>query len=329
MKKVMLFLLLISSSICFSWSQKIDFKIAEIFPVESEHSYIGFSIRYMGYAMVRGRFSDFQGSLRYVEKDLSKTSVTLSIEVNSIDTGNGGRDKDLKSKNWFDAVAYPKIYFISNKAEITPSGLRISGDLTMRGITKIIVVSLDKPSGVVKDGRGDSQIIFTGSLTLNRRDFGVEGKNWDGFKEGIIGVSDQVSIELTILGKRINAGNFIYWVNDPNSPQGRIYDLAKNKGVESALREFEAMRSAQGSKVNEETLNTAGYMLLKENKVNDALVLFRRNVDVFPQLSMVYDSYAEGLATLGNWSDALKYYSLAIAKNPGNVNAREIVRHIQ
>ena len=329
MKKIMLFLVLISCSIRFAWSQKADFKISEIFSVESEHSYVGFSIRYMGYAMVRGRFSDFQGSLRYVEKDLSKTSITLSIEVNSIDTGNEGRDKDLKSKNWFDAVAYPKIYFISNKTERTPSGLRITGDLTMRGITKIIAVSLDKPSGVVKDGRGDSQIIFTGSLTLNRRDFGVEGRNWDGFKEGVIGVSDQVSIELTILGKRINAGNFIYWVNDPTSPQGRIYALAKNKGVESAIKEFEAMRSAQGSKVNEETLNTAGYMLLKENKVNDALVLFKKNVEVFPQLAMVYDSYAEALATLGNWPDAGPGPPIEPCRPRGRLNAREIVRHIR
>lgn len=320
---------LILSSICCSWSQKTDFKVSEIFSVESEHSYVGFSIRYMGYAMVRGRFSEFQGSVRCLEKDLSKTSITLSIDVNSIDTGSSWRDKDLKTENWFDAIAYPKIDFTSSKAEITPSGLRITGDLTMRGITKVIAVSLDKPSGVVKDGRGDSQVIFTGSLKINRRDFGIEGKNWDGFKEGIIGVSDEVSVEVTILAKRINESNFRYWVSDINSPQGKIYDLAKNKGVERALTEFETMRSTPGNKVNEETLNTAGYMLFKENKVNDAVVLFRRNVDVFPQLSMVYDSYAEALATQGNWSDALKYYTLAIEKDPRNVNAREMVRHIK
>lgn len=329
MKKVMLFLVLILCSVRFSWSQKTDFKISEIFPVESEHSYVGFSIRYMGYAMVRGRFSDFQGSLRYDEKDLTKTSITLSIDVTSIDTGNAERDKDLQSENWFGAMTYPKISFISKKAEITTSGLRITGDLTIRGITKAITIPLEKPSGVVKDGRGDSQIIFTGALTLNRRDFGVEGKNWDGFKEGIIGISDEVSIELTILGKRINESNFRYWVNNVNSAQGRIYSLAKNKGVESAVKEFEAMRSAPGSKVDEEALNTAGYMLLKENKVNDALILFRKNVETFPQRSLVYDSYAEALATLGNWPEALKYYTLALEKDPLNMNAREIVRHIR
>src|SRR3979490_112302 len=128
----------------------------------------------------------------------------------------------------------------------------------MRGITKIIAVSLDKPSGVVKEGRGVSQVIFTGSLKLNRRDFGIEGKNWDGFKEGVIGVSDEVSIEVTILGKRINESNFGNWVSDINSPHGKIYDLAKSKGVESALREFDVLRRAPENKVNEETLNTVG-----------------------------------------------------------------------
>lgn len=316
-------------SINFLWSQKSDFKIAEIFPIEASHSYVGFSIKYMGYAMVRGRFSDFQGSIRYNEKDLTKTSVTLMINVNSIDTANEWRDKDLKSDNWFGSQAYPMIFFISRKSEGTPQGLLITGDLTMRGITKTVSIPMTYPPHVLKDIRDDSQIIFTGSLTLNRIEFGIEGKKWAGIKEGITAVSDDVNVELTMLGKRINAPNFKNWVADVTSPHGKIYSMVKNSGIKKAIAEFESMHSMPGNKVDAETLNTAGMMLLKESKVEDAIALFKKNMDAYPQLSLVYESYGEALATLGNWPEALKYYTLALEKDPDNVNAQEIIRHIK
>ena len=70
-------------------------------------------------------------------------------------------------------------------------------------------------------------------------------------------------------------------------------------------------------------------MLLKENRSKDALVLFRKNVDAYPQNGMVYSSYAECLASLENWSDAKKYYSMALEKDPGNMSIREVLRHIK
>lgn len=312
-----------------SWSQESAFKISEIFPIETAHSYVGFSIKYMGYAMVRGRFSDFRGSIRYDEKDLTKTSVTLLINVGSIDTGNEWRDEDLKSDNWFGSKAYPRILFISNKAALTPQGLLMTGDLTMRRITKTISIPMTYPPHVLKDVREDSQIIFTGAIALNRIEFGVEGKKWAGIKEGITAVSDDVNVELTILGKRINAPNFKYWVADGSSPHGKIYSIAKNNGVEKALAAFESLRAAPGNKIDVETLNTVGMMFLKENQVEDAIALFKRNITIYPNLSLVYESYGEAVATLGNWSEALKYYRLALEKDPDNVNVQEIIRHIK
>jgi polyisoprenoid-binding protein YceI len=329
MKKiVMAFVIILWLGNC-TWAQEQGFKISEIFPIESSHSYVGFSIKYMGYAMVRGRFSNFQGTVRYNANDPTKTSVSFRILVGSIDTGDEWRDKDLLSDNWFNGKTYPTILFTSKNATVTPQGLVISGDLTIRETTKTISFTMAYPPHVLKDIRGDSQIIFTGMLTLNRIEFGVEGKKWAGIKEGITAVSDEVNIELSILAKRINAQNFRNWVADETSPHGKIYRIAKDIGVKKALLEFESLRSSYNNKVDVETLNTAGMMLLKENRIEDAVAIFRQNIVSYPNVSLVYESYAEAVATQGNWSEALQYYKLAILKDPDNVNAQEIIRHIR
>ena len=314
----------VSTSLC----QSPDFKISEMFPVEAEHSYVGFSIQYMGYAMVRGRFKDFRGSIRFNERDLTKTSVSLTITAGSIDTGNDWRDDDLRSENWFGCKEYPAIQFSSKSVAATPDGIRITGDLTMHGTTKTITFPMACIPKILKDVRDDSQIIFTGNVTLNRLDFGIEGKKWAGVKEGITAVSDIVSVELTILGKRINAGNFKYWVANPESPHGKVYKVAKENGIKAALLTFDSLKTSAASKVDVETLNTVGLMLLKENNVSDAIAIFKRNLASFPDQPVVYQSYGEAMATSGNWAEALKYYTLALSMDPGNMNAKEILRHI-
>jgi polyisoprenoid-binding protein YceI len=311
-----------------SWAQKNNFKISEIFPIENSHSYVGFSVKYMGYAMLRGRFAEFQGSIRYVDSDITKTSASFSINVNSLDTDNEFRDQDLKSENWFAAEKFPKIYFTSTKAEKTSQGFNLTGDLTIRGVTKPVTIAMNPPSGVISDIRGDSQIIFTGGLLINRVDFGVEGKNWSKVKEGMTAVSNDVNIELTILGKQINEANFRSRMN-PASAQGKIYSVVKSNGIDEGLKNFETLRTTPDANVNERTLNAVAYMLLKENKPAEAMAVFKKNMEVFPEKAFVYDSYAEGFAQTNNWPDALKYYVMALEKDPENMNAKEILRHLK
>src|SRR5262249_3286593 len=92
-----------------------DFSVSEMYPIDTGHSYIGFSIKYMGFAHVRGRFTNFSGTFRFVEKDITKSSATVIIKADSINTDLEIRDKDLKSPNWFDVEKYPLIKFQTKK----------------------------------------------------------------------------------------------------------------------------------------------------------------------------------------------------------------------
>ena len=332
LKSTMMQKLLITTLLCValeSGAQVSEFKISEIFPIEAEHSYLGFDVQYMGYAKVRGRFTEFRGAVRFNERDLSKTSVSIRVDVSSIDTGNEWRDNDLRSDQWFDEKNFPFMEFNSQYVRPEGSHLNITGDLTMHGVKRTVTFPMTYTPKVLKDIREDSQIVFSGTLQINRIDFGVEGKRWAGVKEGITAVSDSVNLELTILCKRINAPNFKYWVANVNTPHGKVYKMATSRGINAALKTFDSLRLVADSNVNAETLNTVGLMFLKENKTDEAIALFKKNIVIYPESSMVYESYGEAMATIGRWPDAVMNFRLALDKDSGNMKAKETLRHIK
>ncbi len=302
-------------------------KMSEIYAIDAMHSYIGFSIKYMGYAKIRGRFAEFKGALRYDEADLSKTSITLDVSIGSIDTDLDWRDNDLKSERWLDAERFPQMKFVSKRVEKRDVGFDVIGDLTIRDITKEVTVKMDPPSGVLKDIRGDNQVIFTGTTSIDRNDFGIEGKRWSAIQEGIAGVDSQVNIEISILGKRINASNFKNWVRNPETPPGKLYKIASEQGVESAIKEFDNMKGTD-EKLNANALNTVAYMFLKEDKVDEAFALFEHNVNAFPENGIVHDSMGEIYVVKGDHKKAKEYYEKSLAMDPKNTNAMEVLRHL-
>ncbi len=305
-----------------------DFSIANLYPIDAGHSYVGFQVKYMGYAKVRGRFADFSGSVYYDPDDISKTSATVIIKTASIDTDLKWRDNDLKSANWFDAENYPAIKFQTTRVQKTDAGVTFLGELTMHGVSKKISLKLHDNSGVMHDTRGDSQVILTGSTRISRNDFGIKGERWSRIKEGIASVAAEVEIELTVLGKRINEENFRNWVRNAERPPGRIYKVVNESGLKAGLAEFDQMRGNPDGKVNSGALNTAGYMLLKEGRVTDAIAVFEHNISAFPDESSLYDSLGEAHATAGNLAKAAGNFRKALEKDPDNANAIEILRHL-
>lgn len=324
-KSITLILFLLSLTVT---AQKENFESSQIFPIERSHSFIGFSVKYMGFAKVRGRFESFNGSFRYDQNNIKKTSISLSINVKSIDTDLNFRDRDLRSKNWFDAETFPTIRFVSTKVKKDVNGLLVTGDLTVKKTTKKITFKLEH-SGILKDNRGDNQVILSGSFSINRKDYDVRGDNWSRVREGITAVSDNVQIEFTALGKQILEENYSNWVRRKTTPHGLIYSIYKEEGLKKALQKFDELASDSERKINPNALNVVGYMLLKSGKLKDAITIFKRNIQQFPENANVYDSYAEALATNKQWKEAKKNFLIALEKDPDNMNAAEYLRHIK
>ena len=303
-----------------------DSKIRQFYEIDRGHSYLEFSVLYMGYAKVKGQFAEFEGMLRYDENDLSSTSISLNLKVASIDTDLDWRDSDLKSDAWFDAEKFPLISFQSKRIIAKEQGFDVVGDLTIKDVTKEVIVTMNPASGVLKDTRGDSQVIFTGNLTIDRKEYGVAGERWSKIKENIAGVGSNVDIEISILGKRMNARNLSGWFRNEERAHSKIYQAYNESGIDAALKEFKNLQETD-EKLNANVLQLVGHMLLLTEKPEDALVIFQANVEAFPDNADTYTDLGEGYAENGDIKNAIVAYEKALTIDPENVNATEILRH--
>jgi polyisoprenoid-binding protein YceI len=148
----------------------------ETWKIDPAHSAAQFSVRHMGISTVRGQFQKVTGTVQYDPKDVTKTSLEATIDTASVDTRVEMRDNDLRGPNFFDVQKYPTIAFKSKKTESAGEGkLKITGDLTIHGVTKEVVLDVDGPTAAVKDPKGNMHVGASAATKVNRKDFGVNG----------------------------------------------------------------------------------------------------------------------------------------------------------
>ena len=136
------------------------------------HSTIGFSIRHNELALVSGRFKDFSGTIKYDDKDVTKSSVEFNAKVTSIDTGVEGRDRHLRTADFFEVEKFPEMNFKSTRVERKGKSYILHGDLTLKGVTKPVALPFTL-TGAIKDGRGNTRIGIAAQTKIDRRDFGI------------------------------------------------------------------------------------------------------------------------------------------------------------
>ena len=160
--------------------------------IDPKHSSAEFAVRHLGISTVRGDFQKVSGKVSYDAADVSKSSIEATIDATTVNTRIESRDKDLRSANFFDVVKYPVITFKSKRIEAAGSGkLKVTGDLTMHGVTKEVVMDVDGPTPPVKDpSSGVSRMGAAATARINRRDFGVNGATAT--------VADEVQITLDV-----------------------------------------------------------------------------------------------------------------------------------
>jgi polyisoprenoid-binding protein YceI len=169
---------------------------AQTYTIDGSHSKAQFSVRHMMVSNVRGEFSKIKGTVSYDEKNPAATRIEATIDVASINTGEPKRDEHLKSPDFFDAAKYPTITFISKSARKTANGLAVTGDLTIHGVTKEVVLQVEGPSPEVRDPWGNLRRGATATTKINRKDFGL---TWNAALEtGGVVVGDEVSITIDV-----------------------------------------------------------------------------------------------------------------------------------
>lgn len=165
--------------------------------LDSAHTGVQFKVRHLMVSYVRGDFEKVSGEIIYDEQDVSKSSADITIDAASINTRVAKRDKHLRSPDFLDVAKHPSITFKSKKVEKAGNGkLKMTGDLTIRGATREVVLEVEGPTPPIKDLQGKTRVGGIASTRINRKDFGL---TWNkALETGGVVVGDEVEITIDI-----------------------------------------------------------------------------------------------------------------------------------
>src|SRR5579859_3389321 len=172
--------------------------VAGTWTIDPVHSEVSFTVRHMMVSKVRGRFDKFEGTIVTAEDPFAST-VTASVDMSSINTGQEQRDAHIRSADFFEVEKYPTMTFVSTGVKPAEEGFVLEGDLTLKGVTKPVAFDLEV-SGFGPDAYGGTRVGFSAISHINRMDFGVSFNGPIPGVPGGVAVSENVTINLEIEG---------------------------------------------------------------------------------------------------------------------------------
>jgi polyisoprenoid-binding protein YceI len=170
---------------------------ASTWSIDPDHSNVGFKVKHMMVSSVKGNFDTHTGVVDINDKDITKSRVEVSIDTSSINTNVKKRDDHLRSADFFDVAKYPTMTFVSKKvAKAGKDRLKVTGDLTLHGVTKQVVLDVEGPTKESKDPWGNIRKGVTVTTKINRKDFGLV---WNkALETGGVAVGEEIAITLEI-----------------------------------------------------------------------------------------------------------------------------------
>jgi polyisoprenoid-binding protein YceI len=162
---------------------------------DPNHSEVDFSITHLTVSKVHGRFGQVNATISYNESDVTKSTVTASIGVATVDTGVDQRNNHLKSADFFDVANMPTATFTSSSVARSGGKLAITGNLTLHGVTKPVVLDVEGPTAPVADPKGKMHSGFSAATTLDRTAFGIGPK----FGAAMLGDEVKLDIDLEVI----------------------------------------------------------------------------------------------------------------------------------
>jgi polyisoprenoid-binding protein YceI len=170
---------------------------AATWDLDPAHTSVQFSVRHLMVSTVRGAFGKVAGTVAVDEQDLTRSKIQATIDAASIDTRIEKRDAHLKSPDFLDVAKYPTITFVSKKIErVAPDHFKVTGDLTLHGVTREATLDVEGPTPEMKDPWGKTRAGAQATTTINRKDFGL---TWNqALEAGGVAVGDEVKITIDV-----------------------------------------------------------------------------------------------------------------------------------
>lgn len=166
------------------------------YAIDPTHSSVHFSVRHLMVSNVRGEFTKVSGTVEFDPQKPESSTIQATIDAASINTRDTQRDAHLKSADFLDVEKFPTITFRSKKIAMQPGGGKVTGDLTIHGVTREIALDVEGPTEEIKDPWGKQRVGASATAKLNRKDFGL---TWNAALEtGGVMVGDEVKITIDL-----------------------------------------------------------------------------------------------------------------------------------
>jgi len=172
------------------------------YQIDPDHSSFQFKIRHLTVSNVRGHFDKMKGMAFIDDKDLTNLKVEVTLDAASVNTAHAKRDEHLRNQDFFETAKYPTITFVSKRVvKLDQNKLKVTGDLTLRGVTREVTVDVEGPTPEVKDPWGNFRRGATGTTTINRKDFGM---TWNKVLDAgglLVGEEVDIFVEVELIRK--------------------------------------------------------------------------------------------------------------------------------
>ena len=170
---------------------------ADTWQIDPMHTSVEFTVRHMMISNIKGVFEKTSGTVTVEGSDPTSAKIDATIDASSIDTRVDRRDEDLKSPNFLDVAKYPTITFKSTKVEAAGEGKwKVTGDLTLHGVTKSVVLEVESSGASIKDPFGNTRAGASATTKINRKDFGLTYNKT--LETGGVMVGDEVAISIDV-----------------------------------------------------------------------------------------------------------------------------------
>lgn len=295
--------------------------------IDTDHSSVEFRVGFMGLSSVHGSFGTWEGTMMYDAAHFERTTVTIAILADSINTSVPARDRDLRSDHFFDAKKFPYITFTSSS--IAPHGkdYTVTGSLAMHGVTKTVALELTPVHPLVKDAWQNQRVGFSGKLALNRKDYGIEGiAFWNNeFDPGRRAIADQVDIDFMVEAELAN-------MDTRNSPKAEaLIKRIDADGLPAALASIRTGAPdahADAFPAYRAMLVNAGAKLRQGGRFAHAAAVYRALTELDPRDAEALAGLGEAELFAGDKSRAVTDFKRSVAADPTNTAAREYLRHL-
>ena len=176
---------------------------AEQYKIDGSHSKAQFSVKHLMVSNVRGEFGKMIGTVDFDDKNTGATKIDVTLDATTINTGVTKRDDHLRSADFFETAKFPTLSFKSTSAKKTADGLAVTGELTMHGVTKVVVLNVEGPTPEIKDPWGNQRRGATATTKIKRSDFGLK---WNqAIEAGGVVVGDDIAITIDVEATRAGA----------------------------------------------------------------------------------------------------------------------------